>query len=1305
MPGKQMKEAKGLRSRCWLLSYRTSSTVIEGRPLEMLQDFYLPALRLAVSYDRVAGYFRSSSLAAASQGFSAFVGKKGRMRLIVGADLDPLDVQAVLAGDAKRLARQLNQRLERPDDWPEEEQKGVVLLAWMVARGYLEVKVAFRVHGSTGAPLSFEAVDDGYVHEKWFILGDEFGNRLYGTGTLNESKTALTLNAENIDIHCDWLDERERRRVESAAAAFENLWRGRATHIKVMTLPEAVRQRLLQLAAGVKNPREVDGSSAAFLDVQLPSALERLHFALLKDGPNLPGGRFVGLETAPVAPWPHQRVVARRLVEAWPHSYLLCDEVGLGKTIEAGLAFRSLYLSGLARRILIAAPASLTEQWQREMASKLLLSFGRVLSGQVVRHAYTFPTAREERATSLYEPDLTIISTGLLTREERRGALMEAEAFDIALVDEAHNARRQHPQRGTESYPQFGRLYLTLQDGLRQKARSLWLATATPLQIDPVEPCDLLALTNRAGAFQFDPTLALQYYDILERMMAGEEPGEYEWDFLQKAIRVLESQDPLLWQYLHKYVVDSRIKGVVRRWLEHRHAPRGRDRELIYRFIFSAAPLSRVMLRHTRQLLEVYKERGELRTNLPKRCILKVPSIVFNVKEQRVYESLEEYCRGLSRQVAAYGDSSARTMVGFLLSFLRLRFASSLYALRETLLRRLAKVEATQQYQVWLETIPDEMSPEEMLFENEYEDDCMAVESLLKNRTQADLGWEREQLQAMLQEMADLDGPSSKMHCLFKILDDRWEKGSGRIRQTVIFTRFYDTLTDIVNRLRGKNPQMLIGTYSGRGGEYYDPLAGEMKAVHRDEVKERFLRTEIDILICTDAAAEGLNLQTADLLVNFDLGWNPMKVEQRVGRIDRIGQKHKEISVLNLFYADSAERVVYERLLNRLTAANLIVGTQQFSLLPVERDEFRALAEGDITPETLLARAEERMEKQRRHLKQMEIDPCELYEIYSRQAQAGESRPVPVDLTSIWEALCGSAYLRSLGCSVSQKEGQEIFTVNGVAGVPRGTNFTISRDLFERGLDDSQKPVYFASYGEPRFSALLLELTKFNLPAAVQRITVSVPGLKRVVLVGYAALEPAAGGLRKVRFISCWDDLKDLHLAEEEILTETEVETLRQELKQIAGQEFLHCLAAKRIERENIKAALAQQMLSFLVAHSLLRGKAYPQEKKALFWPLLEEIEGLYEDRERVFTDNLPAAALRAVADDLLFDLEVPTLGDKAYLYTPRALGRSALDSGRRIGNSMQGRKSDLDVNRVLTRLKREADERLRKLRQGRFLT
>jgi superfamily II DNA or RNA helicase len=1301
MAGKQEKGKKGLRARRWLLSYRTSSTVIEGRPVRILHDFYLPALRLAVSYDRVAGYFRSSSLAAASQGFSAFVGRGGRMRLIVGADLDPEDVQAILAGDAKRLAKQLNRRLEQPAaGWPEEERNGVTLLAWMVAHGYLEVRVAFRVHGNSGVPLPFEAVEDGYVHEKWFVLGDGLGNRLYGAGTLNESKTALVLNAENIDIHCDWWGKTDRLRVENAAAAFENLWEGQVPHMKVMTLPEAVRQRLVQLAAGVEYPVEADGSSDVVPDVQPPPALERLRFAVLKDGPRLPGGRFVGLETAPVAPWPHQEIVARRLVEAWPHSFLLCDEVGLGKTIEAGLAFRSLYLSGLARRILVAAPASLTEQWQRQMASKLLLSFGRVLSGAAIRHGYIFPMVREQAAASLYEPDLTIISTGLLARVERRKYLMEAETFDIALVDEAHNARRQNPVHGPGGHPVFGQIYTTLRDGLRQKARSLWLATATPLQIDPVEPCDLLALTNRAGAFQFDPTLTLQYYDILFRVGQGEDPSAYDWDFLRQAIKALQRQDPLFWQYLQGNVVDGRIRTGVRQWLEHKRVPRGRDRELISRFIFSAAPLSRVMLRHTRRLLEIYRDNGQLRENLPQRHILKIPRIVFTAQERRMYNSLEQYCKGLSQQVTAEGNRSTRTMMGLLLNFLRLRFASSLFALRETIQRRLVKVEATLQYQVLLEEESnfDEPSPEELFFENEYEDDRVGVEFLLKNRTQADLNWERSQLQKMLQEMADLTGSSSKMQYLFKVLDKRWDKSSGRIRQTVIFTRFYDTLTDIVNRLRQRNPQMFIGTYSGRGGEYFDSQAGGMKAVHRDEVKERFLRGEIDILVCTDAAAEGLNLQTADLLVNFDLGWNPMKVEQRIGRIDRIGQKYKDIYVLNLCYADNAEYVVYGRLLKRLADANMIVGTQQFSLLPVGPENFQALAEGSITPEALEIQARERMKKQRRHMERVEINPAELYHIYRRRAQSDDDWPAPVNLASIWEALSSSTYLRGLGCSVSQKEGQDIFTVSGIDGVPEGTVLTISRDLLEKGLVDTQNPIHFASYGDPQFNSLVDDVTKFDLPACVRRIVLPVPGMDGVSMVGYAAVELVNGDMRSVRFIRCWDDLENLNLAEEETLADEEVAVFKQELEQRARQEFQPYLAAEHIERENVKAALAQELLSLLVIHSFLRGKARFAGKKALFGPLMGEIEALFEEREPIIADDLPAEVLRTVADDLLFDLQIPKLGDKFHLRTPRVLGRAAMDAGRRIADSMKVGKSELSVTAMLARLKREADKRLQKL-------
>ncbi len=124
----------------------------------------------------------------------------------------------------------------------------------------------------------------------------------------------------------------------------------------------------------------------------------------------MPNGQYLGIETAPVEPWPHQRIVARRLVDTWPLSWLMCDEVGLGKTIETGLALRSLYLTGRIRRVLIAAPASVAPQWQREMADKFFLPFRRAVTTGRLRHKVLFPFEGEEAATSMFSPDLNIVS-------------------------------------------------------------------------------------------------------------------------------------------------------------------------------------------------------------------------------------------------------------------------------------------------------------------------------------------------------------------------------------------------------------------------------------------------------------------------------------------------------------------------------------------------------------------------------------------------------------------------------------------------------------------------------------------------------------------------------------------------------------------------------------------------------------------------------------------------------------------------------------------------------------------------------
>jgi hypothetical protein len=301
---------------------------------------------------------------------------------------------------------------------------------------------------------------------------------------------------------------RETARADLYAGDFETIWENRDPGLYVLDLPLAVRERLIEIAGIVTRPKEIDGSSELPPDVAGPTAREWLQFAILREVPRMPNGRFVGMATAPVAPWPHQAIVARRLITAYPYSFLLCDEVGLGKTIEAGLALRSLILSGLARRVLIAPPASLARQWQSELAKKFFLRFGRALSGPQVRHLYTHPLEEQLPAKSAFGPACVIVSTGLVRRKERQQELA-GQTWDIALVDEAHYARRSNSTAGLVVQPRYGDLYRALEQTLRPRVRALWLATATPMQLDPIEVYDLFRLTRRVGPFQDDPSLTV----------------------------------------------------------------------------------------------------------------------------------------------------------------------------------------------------------------------------------------------------------------------------------------------------------------------------------------------------------------------------------------------------------------------------------------------------------------------------------------------------------------------------------------------------------------------------------------------------------------------------------------------------------------------------------------------------------------------------------------------------------------------------------------------------------------------------
>ena len=1144
----------------WEVSYRTSESGNDGKATDILHDFYIPALKRSVRYDRVAGYFRSSSLAAASQGYTAFLQNDGHMRLIVGADLQLQDVAAILGGNRQRLSDELMKELEHPDLWPENVKDGVALLSLMIGSGKMEVKVAFRIDSRTNEPVTADSIEDGYVHEKWFVMEDIDGNRIYGSGSLNESKTALVLNAENIDVNCDWEGGNDRKRTDRADRDFEDLWENKNSHMLVTDIPDAVRKRLIQLKDISNRPREIDGT--IYTQDLKPSPTDILRFSVLKDAPKMPGGIYIGMYSAPVQPWPHQEIVSRRLVESWPYSYMMCDEVGLGKTIEAALAMRSLILSGRAKRVLIVAPKSLTEQWQRELASKTLLPFSRtrVKPGPagLVEHIRLLPKEISITDTDLYSQDLNIISSGLVSRKERREMLKQSGNCDVVLVDEAHYARRANPRDNSASMPKYGNLYRTLNDVVTGKTESLWLATATPMQIDPIEVYDLFRLAGRSGPYLDDPTLAMRYFELMGLAARGVSLTQEQWCFLGKSYLQIKEIDPYLWKTLEGSVVTAKNRKVLSAL--DRNRPKRADEKYLKQPLFSASPLSRVMMRHSRKLLELYRQTGELTSNLAKRHVRPVCAVPFTHAEKIFYDSLEDYCNGLEEQVRK--NNQAKTVMRFLLNFIQLRFASSLYAIQQTLARRKRRVEQTlllggRQFDTEeeLQDALDELMDDDVgdgFSEGDLSD--ITLDVLLKDRTEDDLKWERDRLSSMLDSLESMTETPSKINRLLEEIDRR--KTGNRVRQTVVFTRFYDSLFSIRKYLAARAPDLRVGVFSGSHASWYDAKEARDRNTTHEAIKDLFLQEEIDVLLCTDAAAEGLNLQTADLLINFDMGWNPMKIEQRIGRIDRIGQKHDRIEVMNMCYLGSTEEIVYGRLFDRLREAGFVVGTQQISLLPVTADEFSRLQSHEITIEDVERNAQERLEIQKQATDSMEMSAEEMYDMYHRLNASMRKVSLPASVDDIRDAFASSDWLKESGMEVSGTDFE-------FQDSDRFRQFRVTSDR-EQVSDECS----FLTWGNQKVNEIFEDAFTPVLDAKwIERISVEHHGIS---FVGYAVA--AQDG---VHLVTSYKKAKELVPDTKHILEPQEIDVCRQKLLSLSEAETQNLQNRKTAQSLNLEVARA----------------------------------------------------------------------------------------------------------------------------------
>ena len=207
-------------------------------------------------------------------------------------------------------------------------------------------------------------------------------------------------------------------------------------------------------------------------------------------------------------------------------------------------------------------------------------------------------------------------------------------------------------------------------------------------------------------------------------------------------------------------------------------------------------------------------------------------------------------------------------------------------------------------------------------------------------------------VQDFIQELKQLSVADSKLEKLLAGLNQVFKQ-----RQTVlIFTQYTDTMDYLRDQLRHVYGSQ-VACYSGRGGEVWNGIAWVQTT--KEAVKADFRAGKLRILIGTESASEGLNLQTCGVLINYDMPWNPMRVEQRIGRIDRIGQEFPVVWISNYFYRDTIEDQIYQRLADRINWFEVVVGdlqpilaevgevTRRLAMLPISERE--AQLEKEIT--------------------------------------------------------------------------------------------------------------------------------------------------------------------------------------------------------------------------------------------------------------------------------------------------------------------------------------------------------------------
>ena len=575
---------------------------------------------------------------------------------------------------------------------------------------------------------------------------------------------------------------------------------------------------------------------------------------------------------------PHQVSVVHRVISEYPHRFLLADEVGLGKTIEAGTILKELRARGGAERVLAIVPPNLLRQWQFEMKTKFNERFS-ILNSDTVN--YLRAQGFDENPFTYRE---SVLCSSRWVSQPAWAELCASVPWDLIIVDEAHHARsRRNGNRVTRTLLYDLVCDLATADHL---TRGMLFLTATPMQLDTHEIYSLVEL--------LDPSLF---------------PSEDHFERHRKAVPGLS----MLVERLHRHGFPlpqedpDETTDKVAQWLGlNSNEARARlDDESAHEQLATALSdchlLSRMLIRNRKAVVGGFMPRQAYRW-----------TVEMSAQERTALRAVREYVE-FGFRIAEDHENRA---IGFVMVIYQKLMASSAAAVRLALYKRRARLigEIEDEAETWLDD--DDANPDSVQragFVAEALDD----EILLIDKALSELGKVTDDAKArvIVDQLVALfgDQPEAKV---------------------LLFTEFRETQRYLYSLLHAR-------------GWGINLFHGQLSPDQKDDAIARFRSHKgPQILISTEAGGEGRNLQFCHLLINFDLPWNPMRIEQRIGRLDRIGQEHV-VSIFNFEVKDTIEEDILDVLEYRIGIFQDTVGGLDPILGETERDITRIMHQAE----------------------------------------------------------------------------------------------------------------------------------------------------------------------------------------------------------------------------------------------------------------------------------------------------------------------------------------------------------------------